>query len=63
MRLFMFIFDVFFAIAWMAIGIAVLCGYTVPTVTVLCGFLLASLYNTREAIDDWFEWRHRKGHW
>lgn len=57
MRLFMFIFDVFFAIAWIAIGIGVLCGYDAPTATVFCGFLLAALYNIREAINDWCKWK------
>lgn len=57
MRLFMFIMDVFFAIAWTVMGIMAFCGYVMPPVTVGCGLLLAGLYNVREAIDDWFKWR------
>lgn len=57
MRLFMFIIDVFFAIAWTVLGIMAFCGHVMPPVTVGCGLLLAGLYNVREAVDDWFEWR------
>ncbi len=57
MRLFMFIMDVFFAIAWTVMGIMAFCGYVMPPVTVGCGLLLAGLYNVREALDDFARWK------
>lgn len=57
MRLFMFIMDVFFAIAWTVLGIMAFCGYVMPPVAVGCGFLLAGLYNVREALDDFTKWK------
>ena len=57
MRLFMFIVDVFFAIAWTVLGIMAFCGYVMPPVTIGCGFLLAGLYNVREALDDFIKWK------
>lgn len=58
MKIALFVFDVIFAIAWLAFAIAAFAGYTMPPVTIGCGFLLASLYNVREAIENWFDWRH-----
>lgn len=63
MKLALFIFDVFFALFWLGGAIAVLCGVEFSYLTVFCAMTLASLYNVREAVEDWFDWHHRKGRW
>lgn len=58
MKVVMFIFDILFAIAWAVLGVMALFGHVMPPITISCGFLLASLYNVREAIDHWNEWHN-----
>lgn len=61
MKLVMVIFDVFFALFWVIIGILTLAGvWQVTPIIGFCSMLLASLYNVREAADDWREWRARR---
>ena len=61
MKLAMIICDVLFALFWLIIGILTLVGiWQVTPVVGFCSMLLASLYNVREAANDWREWRARK---
>ena len=61
MKLVMVIFDVFFALFWVIIGILTLAGvWQVTPIVGFCSMLLASLYNVREATNDWCEWRARR---
>ena len=61
MKLTMVIFDIFFALFWLIIGILTLAGvWQVTPIIGFCSMLLASLYNVREATNDWHEWRARR---
>lgn len=53
MRILSLVFDIFFALFWLACGIAALAGFEVSSFTVGMGLLLAALYNVRMACDDW----------
>ena len=61
MKLVMVIFDVLFALFWAIIGILTLLGiWQVTPILGFCSMMLASLYNVREAVDDWHDWRAKE---